>query len=340
MPRLESPPAVTKHESNENAAIARPVRPTDLVALVSFDGHVYPNEAHTWESLGRERAGPRLLENALEQWFAFATGRHTWISIDGQTIRGMISARQRGSRLAWEVDCLIAATAGKEPLYVSLLSQLVRAAMEARVLRVFLRVAADSSVVIESARRVGFFPYVAEHLYRLTTYVGNLSTLVAPALTLRPRSPADGPGLFRLYNAVTPKEVREHEAMTYTEWLAAQERRGEGRGRVDLVAEEDGEVLVWLRAVPDGTSGRIDLLAQPSLGRSGEALLAQTLGSLGSRRPVHCLIPVSATYVAQLLACAGFERVEEYTSLVKRLAVPVRAHAPVRAPARSLLAAI
>src|SRR5437763_1662541 len=100
---------------------ARPVRPTDLVALVSFDGRVYPNEAHTWDRLGRATESPRLLESAIEQWFSFATGRHTWISIQGQTIRGVVSARHRGSRLAWEVDCLIVAAEDAEPVALDLL---------------------------------------------------------------------------------------------------------------------------------------------------------------------------------------------------------------------------
>jgi hypothetical protein len=45
---------------------ARRPLPTDIVALVSFDGHVYPNEAKPLDRLGvQERARP--LENALEQ---------------------------------------------------------------------------------------------------------------------------------------------------------------------------------------------------------------------------------------------------------------------------------
>src|SRR5262245_4241656 len=89
------------------ASGARTVRPTDLVALVSHDGEVYPNEALTWERLAKGEGGPHPLGSALEQWFSFATGRYTWISVSGQSIRGMLSARRRGGGVAWEVDCLI-----------------------------------------------------------------------------------------------------------------------------------------------------------------------------------------------------------------------------------------
>ena len=76
---------------------ARTVRPTDLVALVAYNGRVFPNEAHTLDRIGKE-ASPHPLETALEQWFSFATGRHTWISVKGATLRGLVSARRRGSR--------------------------------------------------------------------------------------------------------------------------------------------------------------------------------------------------------------------------------------------------
>ena len=84
----------------------RSVRPTDLVALVAYDGKVYPNEAITRDRVGKE-ASPHPLETAIEQWFSFATGRHTWISVKGATLRGLVSARKRGSKAAWEIDCLI-----------------------------------------------------------------------------------------------------------------------------------------------------------------------------------------------------------------------------------------
>ena len=77
---------------------ARTVLPTDLVALVSYDGHVYANQAMTLERIGTPDS-PHPLETAFEQWFSFATGRHTWISVKGPTLRGLISARKRGSNL-------------------------------------------------------------------------------------------------------------------------------------------------------------------------------------------------------------------------------------------------
>ena len=69
-------------------ARVRTVRPTDLVALAGYDGRVRPNEAVTRDRIGTQ-ASPHPLETALEQWFSFATGRHTWISVKGARLRGL-----------------------------------------------------------------------------------------------------------------------------------------------------------------------------------------------------------------------------------------------------------
>src|SRR5437588_271187 len=112
---------------------ARPVRPTDLVALVSFDGTVYPHEAHTWDRLGR-------------------------------------------------------------------------AALEARVMRLFLRAEAGSEV-LPAAHKAGFMPAAREWLLQLA---GDTAGAALDAgVELRDRRRTDGFPLFRLYNLLTPIEVCE-----------------------------------------------------------------------------------------------------------------------------------
>lgn len=316
---------------------ARPVRPTDLVALVSFDGQVYPNEAHTWDRLGRSPNGPRLIENAFEQWLSFATGRHTWISIQGQTIRGVASARPRGSRLAWEIDCLIVAAEESEPILLALLGQLSAAAVRARVLRVFLRVEAGSDVVA-AARKAGFMPLVSETLFRLSGGLEQES--LAPELQVRERNRTDGFALFRLYNQVTPLDVRQLEAATYAEWIACQEKRSQGRGRLDAVAVVNGDVVAWVRAVPDGGTGRIDLLLHPDASHHAGALLSHAVQALGERRPLYCMVPAFAGSFAALLEERGFERGDDFIGMVKRLALPARQLAGARVPAHQPLATV
>ena len=141
----------------------RAVRPTDLVALVSFDGRVYPNEAKTRSRMGKTDAAPHPLERALEQWFSFATGCHTWISIKGATLRGLVSARRRGSSTAWELDCLINAAEDDDSVCLGLLDQALKDAARSGVEKVFLRLSSESAV-LPLARKLGFCAYQHETL--------------------------------------------------------------------------------------------------------------------------------------------------------------------------------
>jgi hypothetical protein len=142
---------------------ARTPLPTDLVALVSFDGRVYANQAKPLDRLGTvERARP--WEEALEQWFSFATGKHTWVSVHGATIRGLISARRRAKASAWEVEVLINAS-DDESVALSLFSRMTAGVVKQGAERVFLRLA-DGSELYDPARSSGFFRYATETLYR------------------------------------------------------------------------------------------------------------------------------------------------------------------------------
>src|SRR3990170_3074279 len=168
-------------------SVARTVRPTDLVALVSFDGRVYPNEAKTRDRLGRDESGSRPLESAIEQWFSFATGRHTWISVRGATLRGLVSARARGSAAAWELDTLINAAEDDEGVCLSLLDRAVEDAGREGAEKVFLRVLSESPVLV-MARRAGFACVATERLY---AHQGPVLMAKGSLPSLRRRSRAD-----------------------------------------------------------------------------------------------------------------------------------------------------
>jgi len=310
--------------------VARGVRPTDLVALVSFDGRVYPNEAKTRDRLGREESSPSPLESALEQWFSFATGRHTWISVRGSTLRGLISARRRSSNAAWEVDCLIDAS-GDDAGCLSLLDRVSEEAGRGGAEKIFLRLAADSSVV-PIARRAGFAPCVIEDRYshqgpvsaeRLDRLAGQ--SRASSALPLRRRSRADAYPLFQLYNAAVPEPVRRVEGATFAEWLAAQERHWLRRRSAQLVLERSGYLGAWIRTAADGDIGRFDLLAHPRELDLLEPLLMAALARLPGQGVLLALVPDYQEPLARLLERLGFERQGQYVVMAKRTAVLVKA---------------
>lgn len=299
----------------------RPVRLTDLVGLISLEWGAYRNEARPWERLGSASGGggPHPLESALEEWFSFATGRHTWVDVRRQTIHGLASARRRAGGSLWEVDCLIAS---EEGVCLRLLDRLCQDAARSGVERVFLRLRADSPL-LPVARRASFAPYVMEQLWRGTAPGG---ATPPTGLPLRQRSTADSFPLFRLYSLAVPVAVRQAEAPTLREWLGALDLRRGGRG-LELVRESEGAVVAWVSiARGDGTT-RLAFLLHPAEHEHLDALLAAVLARVEGGRALSCLVPTYAVALASALAARGFQGQDEYVSLVRRLARPVTAEA-------------
>ncbi len=305
----------------------RAVRPTDLVALVSFGGRVYPNEAKTRSRIGRGDSAPHALERALEQWFSFATGCHTWISIKGATLQGMVSARSRASKNVWELDCIINAAEDDGEVCLGLLDQALRDAVRSQVERVFLRLSLESAI-LPLARRLGFCVYQHETLLS-SAEPRPLPHHLDSLPRFRKVTRSDQRALFELYRACTPEQAREAEAVTFDEWRSARDRSWlVGHVRQQL-AERDGRALGWYRSAMDGDCADFDLLLHPAE-PSRLALLEVALGRIGGKSAIT-LVPDSASEYIQSLLQRGFQRGPEFVSLVMRTAVTVKA--PQLAPA-------
>jgi hypothetical protein len=304
----------------------RSVRPTDLVALVSLDGRVYPNEARTWDRLGRAPERPRILDSALVPWISFATGRQTWISVQGQAIRGLVSARRRGNRTAWEIDCLIAAT-DDDRIVANLFEQVSTEAAHAGVLRIFLRLERESELA-SPARRAGFAPYSEETLMRCEGQVEQVS--LGEGVSAVAYRAADAFALYRLYNASVPEAIRRTEAPTFQQWQASAERRTKGRTGRNLVVRCNGELIANIRTSRENGLSKIDLLVHPNASTELPALTHLACSNAGAKRPLFCLVPAYAGAVATSLEQSGFRPESEYVVFVKRTAQPLQALKPVR----------
>lgn len=303
---------------------ARTVLPTDIFALVSFDGRVYANEARTWERIGLPDRGPHPLEAALEQWFSFATGKHAWVSVKGATIQGLISARPRAKRSVWEVECLISAT--DDPgICQSLLARMSQDVTRYGAQRIFLRLPAHSRFCA-SAARSGFFPYVQETLYSLDK---PSPASPSPDLEVRPKVQGDMYRLYQLYSCVTPANVRSIEGVTFRDWLAAQEPWG-GR-RSDWLLERQGEAKAWLRYLADGNRARLRLLLASSDQALAEDMVAFALARLPEGMPVFSLVPSHLSSASRALQSHGFQPREEYVTLAKRVAAVEQETVPEKA---------
>lgn len=299
---------------------ARTVLPTDLVALVSYDGRVYANEAMTRDRIGTKDS-PHPLETAFEQWFSFATGRHTCVSVKGATLRGLVSARKRGSKQAWEIDCLIDAAEDGVGVLMSLLDQMTEAAGRSGALKIFLRVPTGSAVA-QATPQCGFMPYMRERVYER-----KVDSDETPALpeSVRRRSKDDLYPVFRLYNALVPPEVRRIEGMTFEDWLSAQEHLGR---TTQYVIEGDGRIIGWLRVARDGDLGRFDLLGEPAV---LDDLIDAALAKVASREQMYVLVPEYQVALASRLEALGFNQDGDYTVFARRTVHPVKTRAKVPA---------
>jgi len=156
-------------------------------------------------------------------------------------------------------------------------------------------------------------------------------------MPLRPYAKGDAYALYQLYSRATPAEARRVEAATFQEWLAAQEERSRGRGRLNLVAEHQSRAMAWVRASREADLGRVDLLVHPDVWPETDALLAAGLSAMRQEHPVFALVREEAAPVRERLAGAGFLPAGDYVSMAKRLAVPVRALRPRRVPVPALV---
>ncbi len=291
---------------------ARTVLPIDLLALVSYRDKVYPNEARPRERLGAADPTPNPVTTGFDQWFSFATRRNAWISARRQRLLGLVSARRRGGRQAWEIDCLIDTTITYEAV-PGLLDCAIEAGGRSGAEKIFLRLGADSPL-LPVVIRAGFSAYRSEYLY-----VGSsLAVSGKQDLPLRPFSQPDMYPAYLLYNRVLPERSRRAEAATFGEWQAARERHWLKDG-AQLVLENEGALSAHVSASRLQHGVLVDIVADKDGVPHSEGLVAAALAAVGpGGGPVMVLVSESDIGVASRLADLGFEARHEFMSLMCR----------------------
>lgn len=294
---------------------ARTLLPTDLLALVSYNGRSYRNEAWTRERIGAEES-QHTLGLVLDSFLAFAHGRSAWISVRRQRLQGLVGARRRGARQAWEIDFLIDATRGQEAV-PGLLDCAIAEVGRSGAEKLFLRLACDSDL-LPVVREAGFMTVQEEVLFTKTSPV-----LAVADADVRPALPSDSYPLYRLYNAALPESTRRMEAATFAEWHAAQERRWLKNG-VQLVCERDGEIKASARAarLPQGIA--LDLMVDAvALLDTGSIVASAVKAVDGDPAPIYALVPASSLAVGRRLEDAGFIASKDFVSLMRRTTRPL-----------------
>jgi hypothetical protein len=252
----------------------------------------------------------------LDQFLGFARGRSAWISVRRQRLQGLVGARRRGARQAWEIDYLIDATPRKA-VVTGLLECAIGEVGRGGAEKLFLRLSGDSNL-LPVVREAGFIPYQEEVLYARD----GSHEAADVDVSLRPATPSDSYLLYRLYNLTTPESIRRLEAATYNEWHAAQERHWL-KNALQLVQEEDARVLAWVKAARLHQGVALDLMVGDATIDATKGLVEAAIKAVEPNgATVFTLVPRSAETIARGLEEAGFEPRSEYVSLVRRTTRP------------------
>ena len=295
--------------------MVRSLRPADVLPLLFFLSNSPANEAKVRGRLcdAGSKAGPIL--PLLVGCFVSQRRQRSIVQADGGAVRGLVCLRSCRAPIAWEIERLLLAH-GHEGCCVSLLEMPGSAGDALKAGWIYLRLDSTSQA-LAMARQAGFSQYLTEHLYRLDE--GPRPEPKASGLVARPKQDADERAIFRLYSAAVPLPVRRVEGMTFEEWLGKREC---GAFR-ELVVEDKGESVGWLRLRLDRSAGEFHLMTARE-GASLDEMVDVSLTLLGGRKATYCLVAEFQSQLRRALEERGFRQVVEYSCLSRQLVVPVR----------------
>jgi hypothetical protein len=232
-------------------------------------------------------------------------------SSNGLSIDSLAVATQKSGPTSWELSRLQARTGAEETV-----GELINAVCQAVYARGAMQLAARtlmSDPLGDELRQAGLFPSRGETLF-LGAGTGKPKDLPAG---VRPSTPADEHGLFRLYSACTPSEVRALEGMTLDQWAASRWAApqwpafgGGLSGRVSEYVLETGPqnmgLVGWLRVVRRFAAADIAVMLHPERSLDdATALLGFGLSSISAGKAVNLLVPEYETAVRSAAEDAG-----------------------------------
>ena len=295
----------------------RRLGPSDLLRQVLPGRLAGEPLASTHDALAQP---PRRLTPAeLVRW-AVAPSKDTWAL--GVLGSGRLAAaavvRPRSGPRAWEVARLFASEEALDEVD-ALLEGCVAHVGSRGGERLFLRAPQDGDTQ-GPARRAGFVPAFTEEVFRREG--ATVPDNDGPSLGLRPTLPADDYGLFRLYCAALPTEVRAAGGLTFEQWRDARERPA-GTVR-EYVREEHGSLRGWLRLGQASGALTVDAIPHPDDGWAADRLIGDAALLARGHASATWIVPSYAPALSAALPRRGWTASERYVMLVRPVALPVR----------------
>ena len=225
--------------------------------------------------------------------------------IDGARILCLAVASRMAGPQSWELSRL-QVSAGAEDCVAGVLTAVFASALKRSATHMSARVLAGDPAGNELSR-AGLHPAHAETLYR-----GQGSgARIDPPRGIRPREAEDEHGIFRLYSACTPAEVRALEGMTIEQWSAS---RWDGPGQSDEYVLESGHrISGWLRVIALSTATDLSIMVHPECPDQDAAALTDLgLALAPAGGPVMTLVPDYQPAVGRAAGGAGLTAEAEF----------------------------
>ena len=225
--------------------------------------------------------------------------------IDGARILCLAVASRMAGPQSWELSRL-QVSAGAEDCVADVLTAVFASALKRSATHMSARVLAGDPAGNELSR-AGLHPAHAETLYR-----GQGSgARIDPPRGIRPREAEDEHGIFRLYSACTPAEVRALEGMTIEQWSAS---RWDGPGQSDEYVLESGHrISGWLRVIALSTATDLSIMVHPECPDQDAAALTDLgLALAPAGGPVMTLVPDYQPAVGRAAGGAGLTAEAEF----------------------------
>ena len=308
----------------------RHLHPTDSPGLLQFSQSSGQGETCTLVSALRGGPGGFPIVKYAGIALSPRAWQSCWVEARRGRIEGVLRAGPRSGPQTWEVGELYLRNS-KPELAANLLEQIAIPAGGAGAHRIFIRVPANS-IVVEEAQKAGYTSIYRESVYGTDSVNDAISKLGIPdhSLQLRPRDPADDHGLFRLYNATTPVEIRMKSGQTTQDWLSGSERLG--RRTSEWVLELNNGDLGGLVQRNTSRSGHMfNLNWATEAGSELPGLVAAALADSGEGKATTAVAEFRPA-LSHFLVTIGFTELAQYEVMVKQLAQTVAETSQAFAP--------
>ena len=295
----------------------RILRLSDIPRQLFLGHHHGPDLVQTRANMLRAPSGVSYPELVREVLFPRRC-QCTWVLVKGSRLQALGTVQKRSGLRAWELRHLYLAPNGWDHCE-EMLEHCASYSGAQGAERLFLRVP-QASPLEQIARRSGFFLCVTEAVYQRR---GEASSVRPPPPNgLRPPTASDRYGLFRLYNASTPPQVRSAHGLTLDQWQDAREAvRGQCR---DFVYAKEDTLRAWLRLTKWRHTVSAEIMVHPEDGDIVPLLLEFVVQLTPPRHRVMWLVPAYHVPAQRALAEAGFTERAHYTVLVKSAAARIR----------------